>query len=74
MHHQKIIHLRHQAADARALHEKAHVRPDDLDELLDLALAQIEGDEQGSVLAAGTDLDDLKAEEAWYGDPDEDEQ
>ncbi|WP_168198041.1 hypothetical protein [Brachybacterium sp. SGAir0954] len=42
MDHQKIIRLRHQAADARELHEKAYVHPDDLDALLDLALAQIE--------------------------------
>lgn len=46
MDHQKIIRLRHQAADARELREKAVIRPDDLDELLNLALAQIEGDEQ----------------------------
>lgn len=44
MDHQKIIKLRHRAADARELREKAYVRPEDLDELLDLALAQIEGD------------------------------
>lgn len=45
MDHQKIIKLRHQAADARELQEKAYVRPDDLDALLDIALARIEGEQ-----------------------------
>lgn len=45
MDHQKIIRLRHQAADAREMREKAVVRPDDLDELLNLALKQIEADQ-----------------------------
>lgn len=46
MDHQKIIRLRHQVAGARELREKAVVRPDDLDELLDLALAQLEEHDQ----------------------------
>ena len=45
MDHQKIIRLRHQAADARELREKAVIRPDDLNELLDLALKQIEAEQ-----------------------------
>lgn len=42
MDHQKIIKLRHQAADARELREKALVSPADLDELLDIAVEWIE--------------------------------
>lgn len=42
MDHQQITRLRRQAADARELREKAYVQPDDLDALLDYALAQIE--------------------------------
>lgn len=45
MNHRDITRFRDRALFARRNREKAMLSPDDLDALLDLVLAQIEGDE-----------------------------